>query len=850
MPMAKHALLFAFLLLGLLIAGCSGSDNANQANDGEAVATVFTKGSALKASFTDSRVAGMKGIAENGQLRLFMDDETGAIAVLNTLSGDIYRSNPLDGEADSTATGVNKALLASQLKLDYYNSFGQTNSINTFTDSVAYEQISSELIPNGVRVTYQFGKAARSAADLPLMLSADRFNELSGKLDKNGQRSLRIAYREDAEKAAYVRNDKALVGIQLERAFKAFEDLEYSQEDLERDMAEMNFTQEETSARIFLASIEYTLDNDSLVVKVPADGIQAPPAYPIGNISLLSFFGAGGKDEAGSIFVPDGSGALIHFNNGKTKYPAYQQAVYGADLTMEVVEDAGSEQTVRLPVFGVIRERSAFLGIIEEGAPAATINADISGKLNSYNYVYPSFTVINKGSVTLQANAQERTLPKFQENPMNSDYTVRYAFLSGEAASYQGMANYYRNYLQEKGGLPERQAANEAKELPFYVTLVGGIAKQKHFAGVPYQAIEPLTTFKQAEQIISQMQQRDINNIKLKYAGWFNGGLDHQVPDGIKVDRTVGGSKGLDNLVSFAQKEGIDLFPDISILTAHTGKGLDEKDEAARKLSGIPASFYPLDLALNRRDRSKSPSFVVSPRKVGSYVNAILQDLKGYETGGISLRDMADQLNSDFLKNKQVDRTESEGISIQALSAMRKEDLKIMAEGGNAYALPYLSDITNAPMSNSAFKLEDEAIPFYQMVIRGYIDYTGTPYNLTSYTNVRQYILKSLEYGSGVYFEWIHEPNYKVKDTEFNQLYAVNYELWLDQAADIYKEVNTVLRHVQNEPIIAHEKLGEGLFKTVYENGTFVIVNYTDKQATVEGMTIKAESYVTGGEQS
>ncbi|CAM4223815.1 hypothetical protein FHS16_000486 [Paenibacillus endophyticus] len=848
MHTTKKALLLSFLILGLLIAGCSGSDKANPADGSEELATAFTNDSTLKASFTDNRVAGMKGIAQNGQLRLFIDDVTGAIAVLNQTNGVIYRSNPLESDSDSLATGVNKALLTSQLKIDYYNSFGQMNSINSYSDSAAYDQIKLESIPNGARVTYQFGKAERTALDLPLMLSVNRFKELSGKLDKTGQRALRIAYTENAEKAAYARNDKALVGLQLERAFKAFDDLGYSDEDLKRDMAEMSFTQEATAARIFLASIEYTLDHDSLVVKVPNDGIKAPTAYPVGNISLLSLFGAAGMEEKGSIFVPDGSGALIDFNNGKTKYPAYQQSVYGADLTMEAVEDAATEQKVRLPVFGMIRAGSAMLGIIEEGASAATINADISGKLNSYNYVYPSFTVRNKGDVTLQANGQERTLPKFQENPMKSDYTVRYAFLSGEDASYQGMAHYYREFLVQKGGLPERKKENGKQGLPFYVELIGSISKQKHFAGIPYQALEPLTTFEQTQQIISQLQQRDITNIKMKYSGWFNEGLNHKVPDRIKVDQAVGGRKGLRSLVSFAKEQGFELFPDISILTAQTGKGLDEKKEAARTLRGVPASLFPLDLALNRRDRSKSPSYVISPRKVGSYVDAMLKDFEGYDTGGISLRDMADQLNSDFLKNNQVDRTESEQISIQALSDIRKEDMKILAEGGNAYALPYLSDITNAPMSNSSFKLEDEEIPFYQMVIRGHIDYTGTPYNLTSYTSVRQYILKCLEYGSGIYFEWIHEPNYKVKDTEFNNLYAVNYELWIDQAAEIYKEVNEVLKNVENEQIIAHEKLGDGLFKTVYESGIFVIVNYTDKQATVEGITLNAESYVTGGE--
>ncbi|NIK77030.1 hypothetical protein FHS15_002155 [Paenibacillus castaneae] len=851
MRMARNAILSAFMVIGLLIAGCSGSGNTNPADEREQLEAAFTQGKALNASFTDSRVAGMKGIAENDGLRLFINDETGTIAVLNKRSGEIWYSNPPEGETDPIATGVNKGLLTSQLKIEYYNSFGQVNSINTFLDSVAYKQVNFEAIPDGVKVTYKFGKAEKTALDLPLMLSAARLEELSGKLDKVGQRALRIAYAEDKESSAYVRNDRALNGLQLDRAFKAFEDAGYTDEDLEKDMAELNFTQEIPAPRIFLASIEYTLDADSLIVKVPIGDIQSPREYPVSNVSVLSFFGAGGTDEKGSIFVPDGSGSLIAFNNGKTKYPAYQQAVYGADLAMETVEDAMNEQTVRLPVFGIIRESNAFLGIIEEGASTATISADISGKLNSYNYVYPNFNVINKGSLTLQANGSERTLPKFQEHPTKSDFTIRYAFLSGENASYQGMAEYYRQYLEQRGGLPEQKAENKDKELPFYLQVIGSISKQKHFVGIPYRTLEPLTTFEQTQQMINQMKELGIDNIKLRYAGWFNGGLDHKVPEGVSVDRAIGGAKGLRGMTSFAKEQGIDLYPDVAILTAHTGKGFNDKEDASRSLRGVPAAFYPLDIALNRRDRNKSPSYVVSPRRVGSYVEEILKDLKKYDTGaGISLRDLADQLNSDFRKNKQIDRTESEDISIQALKDIHEADLKILAEGGNAYALPYLTDITNAPMSNSKYKLEDEEIPFYQMVIRGHIGYTGTPYNLTAYSNVRQYILKCLEYGSGVYFEWIHEPNYKVKETDFSHLYAVNYELWLDQASDIYKEVNAVLKNVQNERIIAHEKLGEGLFKTIYESGLYVIVNYNDAKATVGGLTVEAESYVTGGEQS
>lgn len=850
MKLANKALLIASCAVLILAAGCGNSAPDKTTQESGSVVTAFTPGKPLNASFTDARVANMKGVAENDRLRLFVDEASGAVAVLNKNTGAIWHSNPPERDSDSLASGVNKDLLSSQIKMDFYNNLGQLNSINTYTDSAVYKQIKYEPIPSGVRASYLFGTAQKSFEDMPPMFSKARFEELSGKLNKTEQRALSIGYKEDTEKSVYVRNDAALKGLQLDRALQALETAGYTEEDLKKDAAELNMDLSKPEPRIFQASIEYTLDDYSLVAKIPVSSIYYPKEYPVNMVSMLSFFGAGGSDAEGSIFVPDGTGALIHFNNGKTKYPAYQQLVYGADQTVVRTEDPSREQDVRLPVFGMVREGEAFLGIIEEGAAAATINADIAGRLNGYNYVYPSFNVINKDEVTLFANEQQRSLPKFQEQPMKTDYTVRYAFLSGDEASVTGMAKYYQQYLLKRNGLPQLETKSEAKDVPFYLQLVGSINKKKHFAGIPYNSLESLTTFEQAQSIVTEVQERGIRNLKVKFAGWFNEGLDHQVPDHVSVDKAVGGGKGLKSFVSFAQEKGISFYPDVAFLVANSGASFDQSDDASRTLRDEPAMLFPINLAWNGRDRTKPPSYVVSPRLIGHYVDTMLESLREYNPGGISLRDMANSLNSDYRENKQIDRIESQGISTKAFDKLRGDNLKIMGNGGNSFTFPYLSDITEAPMSNSRFKLEDEEIPFYQMVIHGYIDYTGKPVNLSTYNDIRQYVLKCIEYGAGVYFEWIYEPNYKVNKTDYDRLYAVNYELWIDQAAEIYKEVNGVLGSVQGQRMVSHEKLDEGVFKTVYENGMYVIVNYNRSKVQAGGMTIEAESYVTGGGQS
>ncbi|MCM3632720.1 DUF5696 domain-containing protein [Paenibacillus camelliae] len=845
----------SFIIVVVLIAGCTNVQPSNQANvepDVGQISTDTVKLEGMKpvrAAFTSTAVPNMKGMLENDQLQLFVHEETGEIAIVQKKSGEVWYSNPLERDSDPIAAGVNKDMLSAQLKLDFYNSFGQINTINSYTDSAAHKQLTVEESDNGIRVTYQFGTSKRSAEDLPLKLSKARFEELKGEMDKAGQRALLIAYKENKDTETYERNDSALQGLQLDRALQAFDAIGYTEEDLMQDAQEHNSTQAKPEPRIFQAVIEYSLDGESLIATVPVADIQYPEAYPVNMISMLSFFGAADSEEAGSIFVPDGSGALIHFNNGKTKYPAYQQSVYGLDMTMEMTEDANQEQKIRLPVFGMIRNNGAFVAIIEEGASAATINADVSGRLNSYNYVYPSFYVINKGDVTLDANGQRRSLPKFQEQPMSTDYTVRYTFLGKDQASYSDMAQYYQQYLQERSGLPQPSSETQSAST-FYLELIGSITKLNHFAGIPYEALEPLTTFEQAKDMITQLEQRNITELAVKYAGWFNGGLDHKVPSKVSVDKGIGGSKGLNSFVAFTKEKNIALFPEASLLMANSSKGFNERVRASRTLREIPAMLYPVDLALNRRDREKSPSYIVSPRYVEGYTESLLKGLTKYDTGGIALRDLADMLNSDFLKNKQIDREQSEQISVQALQMIQQQNLEMLADGGNAYALPYVTHVTNAPMSSSKFKIEDESIPFYQMVIRGFIDYTGSPYNLSTYTDERKYVLKTLEYGSNTYFKWIYEPNYSVKDTDQNDLFAVNYEIWLDQAEAIYSEVNDFLQQVSSKRISKHEKLSEEVYKTTYENGIYVIVNYSDTKVTVDGVTIDAVGYVTGGEQS
>lgn len=348
------------LISSLLLSGCQFSPSPAARETAADVSQVETPslppGEKLKSAFSDARIPGMIGIARNDALQLLINEETAEIAVIHNQSGQIWRSNPADREQDGIAAGINKDLLSAQSRLSFFNSSGQSSMVNSYTDSTRHKQVSYEALPNGVRVHYQFGSTERSIEDLPVKISKERFEQnLLAKLDKSGERALKVGYAEDKDEGVYVRIDKAMQGLQLTRALKAFEDAGYTEEDLAQDNAEHGIEHERSGPRLFMLTMEYELDGEQMLVRVPASGIHFPEEYPINTLSVLEYFGAGGSKDEGAILVPDGSGALIHFNNGKLQYPSYQQDIYGPDLTMKLREASSNESKARLPVFGMIR---------------------------------------------------------------------------------------------------------------------------------------------------------------------------------------------------------------------------------------------------------------------------------------------------------------------------------------------------------------------------------------------------------------------------------------------------------------------------------------------------------------
>lgn len=847
----KLAIIMTAAITGcLLIAqGTNYAEYASEVVAEPAPSSGLNSGLAASSSHSGKVLAwpeGMETAAENEFLALYVNPETTEIAVRDKRSQAIWYSNPQNREADPVATGYNKTKLNVQVEISYFDSAGNALKYDNYTHSVQNGQYAIEKTNDGLDIVYTLGEDKSDIDAIPKYISADRFQTVI--LDKIEQsadkREVEKRFKYDEENKRYERRDSSFKGIGLSKVTEIFNQIGYDEEQKAIDKAA--YGEASTGSANVRIPLHYRLDGEHLLVTVAAGEIEYPANMKIQTLSLLPFFGASGREDEGYTFVPDGSGSLIRFNNGKTYDAPFRTALYGSDASISQLIKIQKEEAARLPVFGMKYEDRAFVAIIEKGDAVAAVEADVSGRLNDYNTVLPSFTLTNLEEVTLTNGWRSSTVKKFQAEPFDGEMTVRYGFLGTGEASYSGMAAHYRHYLIKQTGLTRLP---DEGDVPFYVELIGGIPKKKFFLGIPYNAYEPLTTFNQAESILGQMLDRGIGGIKLRYTGWFNEGLNHNLPKSIAVDKKLGGSKGLNELKAYADANGIGLFPDAAFLeAAPQADGFKKSSEASRFITGRLAEIYSYSASTFSQEDEREPGYVVSPKSLPKITAGFMDDYGKLQLSGLSLRDLGSELNSDFNRSEVINREEAKEIVRQQLKQMSGSVKELLVEGGNAYSVPYARHIVDAPISSSGFNMTDESVPFFQMVYHGYVHTAGSAWNMSDDQDSSYNFLKALETGSSLHYTWFFADSSAIKMTEFDHLYSADYRGWIDEAAQRYGELNNVLHDVQSQAIIDHRALADGVYQTTFEKGKTIIVNYNDALAEVGGITVRAKDYWVGGE--
>lgn len=558
------------------------------------------------------------------------------------------------------------------------------------------------------------------------------------------------------------------------------------------------------------------------------------------SLDLLPYFGAGSTTDSGYIFVPDGSGALINFNNKKSNVETYKENIYGRDATFSSNQNPVKREDIKMPVFGIKNGENAFLAVVDKGDSQGSISANVSGIKSSFNNVFTSFDIRKNDSFTVgQSGMSARTTKLYQKGkPRIDGCKINYYLLQGKEADYTGMAKSYREYLKTEKGL------TESKEIKpqMYLDLYGAVRKQKSILGIPFNTIQPLTTYKDAIDILKTLKQSKVNDIVVNYHDWNSDAIDSKIATSAATIGKLGGSKGFKKLVSYSKDNNIKLFPQVDFLKFSSGKfGFLKMSNQTKTLGVVPATIFDYSLSTYFRDRSKPEYNLLAPNKLNNVIDKFNKSYKDYEIGGIGLDSLTSLVYSDFTQSRLSTRAETERKWIDSLNLMKKDIGSVEASAPNAYALPYVDYILDVPSDSSHYYIEDETIPFYQMVIRGIKPYSIEAFNFSADKDIQ--LLKAIETGANPHYVWIGEDTTVLKETKYEGLYSSDYKSWMDTAVSDYETIKNLYTKIQGSTIDKHEKLADGVFKTTFGSGASVIVNYSDNEYWIGNAIIPSKKY-------
>lgn len=802
---------------------------------------------------------GKEYILENDDLKFEFDPATTQFTLTQKNTGKVWYSNPPEGANDPQANASARKNLQSTLILEYTTINAVSALLNSYEFSVANGIYEVEASEDEIRVLYTIGKVKKTFF-IPMAVPESRMKEFYDQMERSQQKKLDDYYRRYDINNLLATDDKSALlsqypDLENERVYvlresasskefilrqieEMFSSVGYTEEDYYADLE--RYASSASSDKVIInLTVVYRLDGNRFIVEIPNDEIAYNEAYPLTKISLLPYFGAGGTEDEGYLLVPEGSGALIRFNNGKSEQSAYYADVYGWDYGKKRTELVDETRSA-MPVYGIANGDSSFLSVMEEYDTIASIRADVSGRQNSYNYAYATYEIIHSDKMDISAKS-DRTVLAFEEDVPEGKIVQSYTFFKG--TDYVNMAETYRDYLQRR--YPELQKVADT-ELPVAVEFIGAIDRVKQILGFPVKRPEVLTSFAEAQEILAEMLADGYENLSVRYSGWMNGGVSHTMAKNIKLTSGMGGKKALKALMDYANTNGVDVYLSGRVETANNSNLLDgflRSRDSAKHVSREVIEHSPFSAIWfgELAEKRMGSYYLLRPSVCLELMEGLAKEAADYKAG-VGFEDIGYLLSADYNPKRLVTREQVMKLQSEALAKIHSDGTKIMISAGNEYALPYADIVTNVDLEGKPLAILDESVPFYEIVVHGLVNYTGDAINLSG--NPWTSVLKCAEMGAGLSFAFMKSDADALQNSEYMDYFGACYDGWKDWAKEYYLRYKEEMAGLNNQYITGHSVLEPGVTTTTYENGTVVYVNYNNEDYTNGTVTVPARDYL------
>lgn len=607
-----------------------------------------------------------------------------------------------------------------------------------------------------------------------------------------------------------------------------------------------------------------TFGEKEITYDIPFEEMSGEGIYSLTDLFITPFLGSSGgqilkynretgeydipeKKDAptGYAFIPDGSGALVRFQDNTVSFQGYTGDVYGKDVSQgeyyyESLSDAIALKDPVMPVFGVAYgdNQVAFVAYADEGDEYMSVMLTPEENITYYTWTCPKFSynlkyykVYNKAGDGYFA---------LMEEPNKFDVSMTYEFLSGDgsgstqAANYVGMALTYREHLMEKGVLIEG-ANTQNGDIPIRLDFIMSDAKSS-VVGMENVVV---TTAENVETILSDVMADGITNINSGLYGWQKKGVSFAKPYTQKFSSEIGKKKEFKELFTSFAEQGVDISYAQDYVTIneemlnyyktavrHVNSWYVFEDRSALLMDTVPIDYF---------------GFAI-PEKSASWLTKQYDKMKDYSSS-MTVEGIGSTLTGNFTSDGEA-YSVSEAVSLyqETLGSMQDE-VKLNIEAPGEYLWQYTDRFLQSPVGHSQYVFETDAVPFLQLVLNGTMEVYAPYANFSFYT--QSDILKMIDYNLYPSFILSHEPSYELADTVSCDLYSTEYSLYEELITKVYAGVNQVLSQVAGYTWTDRTVAENGVIVNTYEkNGAVkeVVINYSSDAVSYQGRSIEALS--------
>ncbi|MCL2225387.1 MAG: DUF5696 domain-containing protein [Defluviitaleaceae bacterium] len=814
-------------------------------------------------------VTGMVRAAQTDYLALYINENNSQIAVVDLRYGHnhIWYSSPPGAMQDMRANPFERGTMRSHIGFRFFTEARLRQFRWLYPDSKYENQFEIHSIPNGVRVNYIIGDMDLGIFRLPFFIETEYFNtRVMGQItDMMDIIKMQNFWRVSEDKPGFMQLAAGIIGVRIptDNMLALFDSIGWTWDETVAQN-ELSGAEVEATMDYFRMTLEFILDDDRLIVNMPLSEFTTDsPVMPF-NLDFMKFFGAAGLDQDGFMLVPSGAGGVIRFNNGKEREEPFMSAVYGMDSLTNIIRPQVT-QPVRLPVFGIQNETkgAAFLAQVYRGSGLATVNADVAGRTNSYNHAWFSFTLRASEALSMPGGmGGGADMMVVQDEIFQGDITVIYHFLSSADTSNPPgvgeMAEVYRNFLVENDILTPLDGPGDRT---FYMDIIGAIDIQRHFMGTPFITTEVMTTLADAERFVEMLNEGASINavpVQMQLHGWFNRGINHDVAKNVRRINAVGSRQEMLDLNALLQRSGGNLNPAVNFqFTNYYSRRFNRNFESAKDLAGYIGfmSRYTMRDSLTVRFSPHANDWylLVHPGALPFHIERFIPAFADRTAmDGLALTDLGDILTESLFRRDAVDRESARLIIHEQMGLLYNELDNLVVFGGNDYSFEFASHLVDVPTQADLQYIIDYEVPFFPMVVHGFIEFAGRPSNMREDYSPINVLLNSMATGASPRYTLTAVPTRNAQFSPHERFYSTHYVNWIEAAIQHYNIFNEVFAPLRGETISDFEVLAGGYLYvggrqvtvTEFSNGTRIYVNNTTRDFDAGGVTIPAEWFV------